>query len=146
MFILIALLASPVSLTIPEGSWLSPEYSMVEECSLDPMEYISTVLVPMGCITESEEGSEYDWDITLLDERRVIRFEDNHRVDQIEIDMSVCQQFDIAFSPNGNYLLLFDDRDANCMRIDLSEMHAEHVSLLDDHLPGSTGLRISDSG
>lgn len=146
MLLLIALLATPVNLTIPEGNWLSPEYSLVEEWSLNPLEYVSTMRVPLGCITESEEGSEYSWDITLLDENRVIRFEDNQQVNQIEIDLNVCQQFDIDFSPSGNYLLLFDDRNADCLRINLDEMHTEHAVLLDNHVPGSTYLSITDTG
>lgn len=146
MLLLIALLATPVNLTIPEGNWLSPEYSLVEEWSLNPLEYVSTMRVPLGCITESEEDSEYSWDITLLDENSVIRFEDDQQVNQIEIDLTVCQQFDIDYSPSGNYLLLFDDRNANCLRIDLDEMQAECANLLDNHVPGSTYLRITDSG
>lgn len=146
MLLICILIASPVSLTIPEGNWLSSEYSLVEEWSLSPLEYVSTVRVPIGCITESEEGSEYTWDITLLDENRVIRFEDDQQIDQLEFDITVCQQFDIVFSPSGNYLLLFDDRNANCLRIYLDEMHSEHADLLDNHMPGSTYLSITDNG
>lgn len=146
LLLLCVLISSPVSLVIPAGNWISSEYSLVEEWSLKPLEYVSTVRVPIGCITESEEGSEYTWDITLLDENRVIKFEDHQQVDQIDIDMTVCQQFDIDFSPSGNYLLLFDDRDADCIRIDLDEMHAEHATLLDTHVPGSTYLSITDTG
>ena len=146
MLLLCILISSPVSLVIPEGNWLSPEYTLVEEWSLNPLEYVSTERVPLGCITESEEGSDYTWDITLLDENRVIRFEDDQQVDQMEINLTVCQQFDIDFSPRGNYLLLFDDRNADCIRIDLAAMHAEHAALLDDHVPGSTYLSITDNG
>ena len=146
MLLLCILISSPVSLVIPEGNWLSPEYTLVEEWSQNPLEYVSTERVLLGCITESKEGSEYTWDITLLDENRVIRFEDDQLVDQMEFDLSVCQQFDIDFSPSGNYLLLFDDRNADCIRIDLDEMHAENAVLLDNHVPGTTYLSIADNG
>ncbi len=146
MLLLCILISSPVSLVIPEGNWLSPEYNLVEEWSLNPLEYVSTERVPLGCITESEEGLEYTWDITLLDENRVIRFEDDQQVDQMGFDFPVCQRININFSPGGDYLLFLDEEDGSCLRINLEEMQSEWANLFEGLEPGNSGQLITDSG
>jgi hypothetical protein len=146
MLILIVFLALPVALDIPDVCWISPDYRIVEEWTLDPFEYVSTERRPLGCINESNDESGYTWNITLLEEECLYRFEDSRLIEQIDIDISIHEHVTVVFSPSGNYLLLFDQRDNNCLRVDLKTMQCETVVLFNNSTPQSPNVMITDSG
>lgn len=144
MLILIAILASPVTLNIPDGSWISPDYRMIEEWTLDPFKYTLTQRVSLGNISESEVGSEYTWDITLLRENLLYRFTDDRLFEEKSIDQPISENVTIVFSPNGKYLLLYNRMDNRSQRIDLNNFTSEQITLFDE--PTNALISMADAG
>jgi len=146
MLILIAILASPVNLNIPDGNWLSPDYRMVEEWTLDPFDYGLTQSMPLGCISELFKESEHIWEVILLGENNLYKLSDGKLSGQVSIALSLGDGVRAVFSPGGKYLVLFDSWEGTCIRTNLEEMSSEFINLYDGETPSSTSIRVTDSG
>ena len=126
MMLLTVLLASPEPLSIPDGSWLSPDYRMVEEWTLDPFEYIQGELTNLGHIGES--SSTGDWNIVLVDDGTFSFFLNNEFLGRVPVVMSSNPK--LAYSQNGEYTVVFST--LNTVQLSrISRSMRDYVALTD---------------
>jgi hypothetical protein len=147
-FLLALILANPVSVTVPDGTWISPDCSVIEEWSISPLEYISiTGRLPIGSITEIEEDSDHIWKIVLIESDRILLFEDNVFLDQLDIPFDISDFTIMASSPHNEYLLLVNGEvDGSAMRVDLHHLTTDRFEPYFGIDPSSAMMLVTDNG
>ena len=144
MLLIILILTSPVLIELPDENWLSPEIEIVEEWNLRSLDYTENRAGHMGNISESDSGSEYTWDITLLGENQLYRFADDSLSKCVDVNLPSDDWRIVGFSPYGKYLLMLNRTDRTCQRFNLEELTPELLTLTD----GSNGylIGVTDNG
>jgi len=109
-----------------ECNWISPEFNIIEEWSLDISDYIDPSATLVGNVyrAETEDGAE--WHTILIDQETIFRFEGNALTDSISYPGIIINAI---FSPDFRYMLANHHDTENAILFNLEQKTYESISI-----------------
>jgi len=131
-----------------DEEWTAPGYNVIEEVSINPLDYgepvdWSSSSASIGCqgfFVPTEEGEK--WRIIMLLKDKIVVLQEDEEVREIPL---ACDPVEIVFSPNGRYALVkgkdvsrrrFDRREVEYINIDTGEVRLFEPELSSGWLGG----------
>ena len=122
-----------------DAAWTNPEYRITETWRVNPYEYVTDEIYPRGNVCNVDDEEAPGMQITLVDYEKAVLISQNGLEAEVGFDFSTEH---LWFSPNGEFILLYNYRTEDCIRIDLLNGTTNEFRPFDDERVGGTGYRF----
>jgi hypothetical protein len=143
VYILIAL----STLLIEGGSWTAPGYSVAEEWRINPYDYIQESKPVTAYATTVEDENGCVWKLVLIDDENAYIFICNNLTETIPYEFTAEI---IKFSPNAEFVVMYDIYSDRCARLDLVSGDLSIFSPFETPVLGEgyryPKIKVTDSG